>query len=97
MSAVFYGLRYSSCAVGKVLDVFRPHRPFENTVLSVGEPFLENLVAAQPVGPDGSRDVAPEGAIVQMDIKRRFSQLGHCGSQYSEFRRRKGTFDNAAP
>ena len=33
---------------------------------SVGEPFLEDLVAAELVAPDGGGDVAPPGATVQV-------------------------------
>ena len=51
--------------VSKMLDFLRFERPVEDRALTVGEPFLENLVAAQFVAPDGSRDVAPEGLGIE--------------------------------
>ena len=34
----------------------------------VGQPLLEDLVAAQLVVPNGGRDVPPAGAVVQLDV-----------------------------
>ena len=55
--------------VGEVLDLLRPERAGEDVALPVGEPLLEDLVAAELVAPDGSGDVAPPGAAVQADAE----------------------------
>ena len=41
------------CRVGEVLDFFGFEGAVEDVAFAVGEPFFEDLVAAQFVGPDG--------------------------------------------
>ena len=55
--------------IGEVLDFLRSERAGEDVVLSVGEPFLEDLVAAELVAPDGGGDVAPEGVGIEVDVE----------------------------
>ena len=45
--------------------------------LSVGEPFLEDLVAAQFVVSDGGWDILPVGAVVEVYVKGGPSQGGN--------------------
>jgi len=42
-----------------VLDFLWVERAAEDGLLAVGEPLLEDLVAAELVAPDGGGDVAP--------------------------------------
>ena len=60
--------------VSKMLDFLGLERTVEDRALTVGEPFLENLVASQFVAPDGSRDVAPEGAGIEIHVERRLTR-----------------------
>ena len=48
----------------------------KDDAFAVGEPFLEDLVAAELVAPDGGGDVAPEGAGVQVDVERGLAEGG---------------------
>ena len=41
----------------------------EDFMLAVGEPFLEDLVAAELVVPDGGGDVSPVGAVVEVYVE----------------------------
>ena len=45
-------------------------------MFAAGEPFLEDLVAAEFVGPDGGGDVAPESAVVQLHVEGGLTKLG---------------------
>ena len=76
------------CGVREVLDFFRVQRASEDVLLTVGEPFLEDLVAAELV--------APEGAGVQVHVERGQAEGGEGVAQGGAFVRCKGTFDDAA-
>ena len=52
-----------------MLDFLGVERALEDVSLAVGEPLLEHLVAAQLVAPDGGGDVAPVGAVVEIDVE----------------------------
>ena len=86
----------SSCGVGEVLDLLRVQRASEDAAFPVGEPFLEDLVAAELVAPDGGGDVAPEGAGVQVHVERGLAEGGEGVAQGGAFVRREGAFDDAA-
>ena len=58
------------CRLRKVEHFLRRQRPPKNGALTVGEPLLEDLVAAEFVAPDGGGDVAPVGVGVQVDVER---------------------------
>ena len=49
-----------------MLHFFVLEGPGEDTTFSIGEPFLEHLIAAEFVVPDGSRDIAPESVVVNV-------------------------------
>ena len=59
-----------------MLDFFGEEGAVEDFVLAVGEPFLEDLVAAELVVPDGGGDVAPVGAIVEVYLNGGFDEGG---------------------
>ena len=61
----------SSCCIREVLDFFGFKFSLEDIVFSVKQPFLEHLVPAEPVAPDGGGDVTPEGLAVEVDVERR--------------------------
>ena len=48
----------------------------ENRLFAVGEPFLEDLVAAEFVAPDVGGDVAPVGAVVEVDVVGGLAEVG---------------------
>ena len=52
-----------------MLHFLRAERAAQDGALAVGEPFLEDLVAAEAVVPDGGGDVAPEGVGVELDFE----------------------------
>ncbi len=62
---------------------------------AVGEPFLENLIAAEPVGPDGGGDVAPEGVGVQVNVKGGLAEGAGGIAQGGAFLLRVGPLDGA--
>ena len=53
-----------------MLHLLGVERAGEDVALAVGEPLLEHLVAAELVAPDGGGDVAPVGAVVEVDVER---------------------------
>ena len=55
--------------VGEVPHLLGVHVSAEDLVLAVGEPLLEDLVAAQLVGPDGGGYVVPAGVAVEVDVE----------------------------
>ena len=59
-----------------MLDFFGAERAVEDAAFSVGEPLLEDPVAAEPVAPDGGGDVAPEGAVVEIHVEGRRAEGG---------------------
>ena len=59
----------TSGGVGEVLHLFGLEGAFEDGVFAVGEPFLEDLVAAELVAPDVGGHVAPVGAVVEVDVE----------------------------
>ena len=61
-----------------MLDFLRSERAGEDVALPVGEPFLEDLVAAEFVAPDSGGDVAPPGASVQVDVEGGLAADGAC-------------------
>ena len=73
------------CGVGEVLDFLREQRPAQDLALPVGEPLLEDLVAAQPVVPHGGGDVAPAGVVVQVDVEGGVAQVVCCVAQCGAF------------
>ena len=79
-----------------MLDLRRCQRAVEDSTLAVGGPFLEHLVAAELVAPDGGGDVAPEGAGVQVHVERGLAEGGEGVAQGVAFLRREGAFDDAA-
>ena len=83
------------CSIGEVLDFVGVQRTAEDGALTVGEPFLENLVAAETVGPDGG-DVAPEGFVVEVDVKGRLAECGQRFAHRGAFIRGKCAFDDPA-
>ena len=64
------------CGIGEVLDFFGFEGTVEDVAFAVGEPFFEDLVATEFVGPDGGGDVAPEGAVVQVHVEGGFAERG---------------------
>ena len=85
------------CGVGEVLDFFRAQRASEDVLLTVGEPLLEDLVAADLVAPDGVGDVAPEGAGVQVHVEPGLAESGEGAAQGVAFVRCECAFDDAGP
>ena len=49
-------------------DLLRLQRSVKDAALVVGEPLLQNLVAAQFVAPHRGRYVASVGAVVEVDV-----------------------------
>ena len=82
--------------IGEVLDFLRSERTGEDVVLPVGEPFLEDLVAPEFVAPDGGGDVAPPGAVVQVDVEGGPAEDGACVVEGGPFVRGMCTLDDAA-
>ena len=62
--------------IGEVLDFFGAEGAIEDGALVVGEPLLEDLVAAELVAPDCGWDVAPEGAGIEVDVEGRVVEGG---------------------
>ena len=54
--------------LGEVVDFVGVKGAAEDGSLAVGEPLLQDLVAAELVFPDGGGDVAPVGAVVEVDV-----------------------------
>ena len=54
--------------VRKMLHLFESQRPAQDLPLPVGQPLLEDLVAAELVVPDCGGDVAPVGAVVEVNV-----------------------------
>ena len=65
-------------------------------MFAVGQPFLEDLVTAQLVGPDGGGEVTPIGAGVEIDVEGGFAEGGNPIAQGCAFGGCVGAFDNAA-
>ena len=82
--------------VGEILNFLRLERTAEDVVLSVGEPFLEDLVAAELVTPDGGGDVAPPSASVQVDVEGGAAEDGACIVEGGPFVRGMCALDDAA-
>ena len=59
-----------------MLHLFGLEGAFEDGVFAVGEPLLEDLVAAEFVAPDVGGDVAPVGAVVEVDVEGGFAEDG---------------------
>ena len=57
--------------IGEVPDFFGAEGAGEDGALPVGEPLLEDLVAAELVAPDGGGDVAQEGVGIEVDVEGR--------------------------
>lgn len=53
--------------VGELLGFVAGERAAKEGGLAVAEPFLEDLVAAESVGPDGFGGVFPAGGGVEVD------------------------------
>jgi len=53
-----------------VADLVAGEAAAEERLFAVGEPFLENLIAAEGVAPDRLGDIAPEGRVVEVDVQR---------------------------
>ena len=66
--------RDPSCRISKVLDFFGLERAVEDSVFAVGEPFLENLIAAELVAPNSTWDVTPEGLVIEIHVERFLSE-----------------------
>lgn len=47
----------------------RAKRALKNVALAAGEPLLEDLMAAEAVGPDGGGNIAPEGFAIEVDVE----------------------------
>ena len=66
-------------------DLIFGQRAAQQLFLAVGEPFLDDLVAADGVFPNPQRDVLPVGHVVQVDIAGAVAQqcsagvLARCG------------------
>ena len=58
---------------GEVLDLVRLEGPAEDGALAVGEPFLEDLVATEFVGPDGGGDDGVAGVASPLPRPGRFA------------------------
>jgi len=82
--------------VGEMLDFFGFEGAVEDGAFAVGEPFFEDLVAAEFVGPDRGGDIAPEGAVVQVDIEGGFAERGYAIAHRCLFVPCVGTLDDAA-
>lgn len=57
-----------------MLNLFGVRRTPQDVAFRVGEPFLEHLVAAEAVGPDGRRYVAAEDFAVEPDVDGRLAE-----------------------
>ena len=88
--------RNTPCGVGEVLDFLGLEWTVENGAFAVGKPFLEDLVTAEFVGPDGGGDVAPEGAVVQVHVEGGFTERGEAVAHRCLFIRCVGAFDDPA-
>ena len=62
-----------------MLHLFRLQGTVKDAALPVGEPLLEYLVSSQLVAPHCGRDVAPVGAVVEVDAKGGVAE-GVCGA-----------------
>ena len=79
-----------------MLDFLRSQLASEDIAFAVGKPFLEDLIAAELVVPDLSGDVAPEGAVVQVDVEGGRAEGRDGGAHGSAFVRCKGALDDPA-
>ena len=79
-----------------MLDFFGAERAVEDAAFAVGEPFLEDLIAAEPVAPDGGGDVAPEGAVVEIHVEGRGTEGGEGVGQGGALFGGAVAFDGAA-
>ena len=71
--------------VCEVLHLFQNEWPVQQSALAVGQPPLEDLVAAQFVVPDGVGDVLPVGAAVQIDVEGGITKSCRCVAEGREF------------
>ena len=69
-----------------MLDFFRLERTAKDIAFPVGEPFLEDLVAAELVAPDGGGYVAPEGVSVEIHVEDGLGSTGKGIAQRGEAR-----------
>ena len=83
-----------SRGICEILDFLGLERPFEDGKLAVGEPFLEDLIAAELTGPDGGRYVAPEGIAIQVDIEGGLTEGGNGVAQGGALIRLIGALDD---
>ena len=66
-------------AAGHFLDVtdfFGGEGAAEKGLFAVGEPFFDDLIAADGVVPDFQRNVGPVGEFVEIDVAGGFAELG---------------------
>ena len=56
--------------LGDVADFVRREGAAKQRFFAVGEPFFDDLVAADGEVPNGLGNVAPAGGIVQVDVQR---------------------------
>ncbi len=71
--------------VGELLGFVAGEGAAEEGGLAVAEPLLEDLVAAEGVGPDGFGDVFPAGGGVEVDVEEACASFAG-GSYLSIFR-----------
>ena len=78
------------------MDFFGVEGPAQDFVLAVGEPLLEDLVAAELVVPYGGGDVAPVCAVVEAHVEGGVAEGGGGVAQGGLLRCGAGALDDAA-
>ena len=71
----------ASRGVGEVLHLFDFHRASQDFGLPIGEPLFKNLIASEFVVPDGGGNIAPEGVVVQVNVKGGVAENGKNGAR----------------
>ncbi len=64
----------------------------QQSLLTVGEPFFQDLVAAKRVFPDPAGDVVPVGGVIQVDVERIGTEQLGWSPGFSRFLRRSPAF-----
>jgi len=59
-----------------IADLVYRERATQEGRFAVGEPLLDDLIAADGVLPDADGDVGPIGGVVKIDIARFVSEMG---------------------
>ena len=66
----------ATCHVGHLACLIGGDCSTQQPVLAIAKPLLDDLIAADSILPDASRDIAPVGSVVQVDIAGCCTQAG---------------------